>query len=159
MNIDQPITHFMSLDRNLFMIPPTMAIQGRRDDIARAKRHERAKPSTKPQTKAPKKLATSATFSEIPCCTKSGCGGIDQSQESQKMGPTPTCVRRYACRDFTGPDIVEVGNILTEYCLKVTLSDTLRVDLTGIDPHVHVKVRAKEHSDTLEQRLTQVWKP
>ena len=64
------------------------------------------------------------------------------------MYPTPTGVRRYACRDFTGPDIVEKGNILAKHCLKVGLSDTLRVDLASIHPHLHVKVRATEHSDT-----------
>lgn len=52
---------------NLFMIPPVMAMQGRMDDIARAKRQFLAYARAKPATKAPKKFATSATFSEIPC--------------------------------------------------------------------------------------------
>ena len=65
------------------------------------------------------------------------------------MNPTRTGIGLYARRDFTSPNVVEEGNILPEYSLKVALSNTLRIDFAGIHPHIHVQVRANEHCDTL----------
>ena len=55
----------------MFITPPVMAMHGMMDDIARARRHDRTYARTKPVTKAARKLPTSATFSEVPCWTKS----------------------------------------------------------------------------------------
>jgi hypothetical protein len=65
------------------------------------------------------------------------------------MYQTHTGIRLYACRDFTSSNVIEKGNILAKHCLKIVLSDTLRVDFTGIHPHIHVQVRAKEYSNAL----------
>jgi hypothetical protein len=61
----------MYLDTNLFMMPPVMAMQGRIEDMARASLQHRIYAKVKPVRKAEMKLTQSATFSEIPCCTKS----------------------------------------------------------------------------------------
>ena len=63
------------------------------------------------------------------------------------MHTTHTGIRLYACCHFTGSNVVEKGNILAKYGLKIVLSDTLRIDFTGIHPHIHVQVRANEDSD------------
>ena len=56
---------------NLFMTDPVMPMHGRMDDSARARRHDLAYARTKPVMKAALKFITSATFSDIPCCTRS----------------------------------------------------------------------------------------
>jgi hypothetical protein len=50
--------------------------------------------------------------------------------------------------DFTGAEVVKVGDILTENGLEITFTDTLGVDLAGVNPEVHVDKRADEHADT-----------
>ena len=55
----------------MFITPPVIAMHGMIDDIASARRHDRTYARTKPVTKAARKLTTSATFSEVPCWTKS----------------------------------------------------------------------------------------
>ena len=61
----------MYVERNLFITPPVMAMQGRIDERARARRHDLAYARAKPVIKAATKFITKATFSEIPCWTRS----------------------------------------------------------------------------------------
>ena len=56
---------------NLFMMPPVMAMHGMMEVRARARRQLRMYARMKPVKKAPRKLTTKATFSDVPICTKS----------------------------------------------------------------------------------------
>ena len=57
---------------NLFMMPPVMAMHGMMEVRARAKRQLRLYARMKPVKKDDAKETLRATFSEIPCCTRSG---------------------------------------------------------------------------------------
>ena len=59
------------METKRFITAPVMAIQGRIDDRARARRHDLEYARTKPVTNAARKLTTRATFSDVPCWTKS----------------------------------------------------------------------------------------
>ena len=50
-----------------------------------------------------------------------------------------TGVRLDASSDFSGADIIKVRDVLTKDSLQVTLPKTLGVDLSGVDPDVHVQ--------------------
>ena len=50
---------------------PAMTMHGRIEDIASARRHERMYARTKPVMNEAMKLTVSATFSDIPCWTRS----------------------------------------------------------------------------------------
>jgi hypothetical protein len=64
-------THCVYLDTNLFITPPIIMMQGRMDDNARARRHDRANARIKPTKNALMKVIARVTFSDIPSCTKS----------------------------------------------------------------------------------------
>jgi hypothetical protein len=61
----------MYLDLALFMSAPVIPMQGKIEDIARASRHDRMYAKMKPVKKADIKLTHIATFSEVPCWTRS----------------------------------------------------------------------------------------
>jgi hypothetical protein len=61
----------MYLDTNLFMTPPVMPMQGMMLVNARASFHDRMYAITKPVRNAEMKLTESATFSDMPCWTRS----------------------------------------------------------------------------------------
>jgi hypothetical protein len=62
---------------NLFMSAPVIAMQGRMELIARASRQFLKYAKINPVKNADIKLTTRATFSDIPCWTKSRCvGGV-----------------------------------------------------------------------------------
>jgi hypothetical protein len=56
----------------LFMTPPVIATQGRIEDMANASLQDWTYATMKPVKNADMKLTTKATFSEIPCWTRSG---------------------------------------------------------------------------------------
>ena len=60
------------LDMKLFIMAPVMEMQGKMEHMARANRQFLANAKTKPVKNAAVKLTESATFSDKPCCTKSG---------------------------------------------------------------------------------------
>jgi hypothetical protein len=64
-------THCVYLDPNLFMAPPIIMMQGRMDEHARARRHDRANARIKPTKNALTKVIARVTFSDIPSCTRS----------------------------------------------------------------------------------------
>jgi hypothetical protein len=66
-------TYCIYLETNLFMIAPVMPMHGRIEDIAKARRHDRIYARMKPVMNEKMKPTTRATFSDIPCCTKSIC--------------------------------------------------------------------------------------
>ena len=64
-------TYCIYLEMNLFMIAPVIPMQGKIEEIARASRQERMYATIKPVKNADKKDTTMATFSDIPCWTRS----------------------------------------------------------------------------------------
>lgn len=52
--------------------------------------------------------------------------------------------------DLSGADVVEERNILAEDGLEVFLAETLRANLAGVHPDVHVNERADERADTYQ---------
>ena len=123
-----------------------MAKQGRIADITSAKRQERMYARTKPVTNADKKEAVSATFSEIPCWTRStvlsnvyGSGHILYRLTGICLNPS--------CH-LSCANMIEESNILPQNCLEITFSNAFGIDFSCVNPNVHVRVRTDEQSDT-----------
>ena len=57
-----------------------------------------------------------------------------QKKDEDKALITGICLN--ACRHFTGANIIEEGNILSQNCLEVAFSDTFGIDLPGIHPDI-----------------------
>lgn len=97
------LTYCIYLEINLFMTAPVIPMQGRIDDIAKASRHDLAKARIKPVKNADKKLTTNATFSEVPCCTKSIRGNVNDGTRSKKK-----LLRAYGCRSEYGSQLLRL---------------------------------------------------
>ena len=54
--------------------------------------------------------------------------------------------------NLSSTDVVEKGDILTEYGAEVCLTKSLSIDLTGVDPNDHVDVCAEEHANAWRER-------
>ena len=129
------------------MKAPVIPMQGRIDDIARASLQERAKARMKPVRKAQMKLTTRATFSDMPCCTRSVEGGGESGRGGGGGGEGHTGIGLNAGCDLTCADCVEVGDVLTEYGLEVFLTNAFSVYFASVDPNDHVEVCTDKHAD------------
>lgn len=59
-----------------------------------------------------------------------------------------TGVRLDTSRNFTGTDVIEVGDILAKNGLKIAFAKTFGVNLSGIHPTIHVNESCEQHSNT-----------
>jgi hypothetical protein len=57
-----------------------------------------------------------------------------------------TGVGLYAGGNFTGPNLIEEGNVLAKDSPEITLANTLSGHLGGVDPDIHVDIGADEHA-------------
>jgi hypothetical protein len=80
--LNNKYTHCVYLDTNFFMAAPITTMHGRMDDIARARRHDRANARIKPTKNALTKVTARLTFSDIPSCTKTISEQHDFNQPS-----------------------------------------------------------------------------
>ena len=71
LQVNRRLTYCIYLETNLFMIAPVIAIHGKMEVRAKARRQLRSYATMKPVAKADKNWITIATFSDDPCCTKS----------------------------------------------------------------------------------------
>jgi hypothetical protein len=100
----------------------------------------------KPQKKAPRKLMTSATFSEIPCWTRSGRKVRLMLIEGQEA--THTGISLNTGSNFSCSDVIEESDVLAQDGLQISLANSLCVDLASVDPDEHIDVGGSEHSNT-----------
>jgi hypothetical protein len=126
-----------------------MTMQGRMDESARARRQLRIYANKKPVTNADKKLTTNATFSEMPCCTKSSAR-VDVSTLDAPVevrGEQLTSIGLYARGDFASAHIIEENDVLTKHGSQICLTQTSCGNLGSIDPYIHINVCAYQHAD------------
>lgn len=134
---------------NLFMMPPVMAMHGMMEVRARARRQLRMYARMKPVKKAPRKLTTKATFSEVPICTKSVCTHQQRSTgRDNSFRKKLTRVRLNTSGYFTSSHRIEIRNILTQNCLEIFFPKTFGIDLAGVHPDVHVRIGRNEQTKT-----------
>lgn len=109
----------------------------------------------KPVIKAEINVTTRATFSDVPCCTKSANGLKNRSALSLNGKTTVrelTSVSLDTCGNLSGANIVEVRNVLSENGLEVSFAKTFCVNFSCVDPNVHVDKCAREHPDTYMEK-------
>ena len=64
-----------------------------------------------------------------------------------------TSIRLNPSSNFARSNVVEECDVLSEYSLKIALTNTLRVDFACIHPNVHVNVGAHHDADSLGKAL------
>ena len=139
----------MYLDMNLFITAPVIEMQGRMEHMARASRQFLANAKTKPVKNAEMKLTVRATFSDTPCCTKSGGVGFFRCQYFDiwsVMRELRTGVGLNAGGNFTGANLIEEGNVLAKDSPEIALANTLSGHLGRVDPDTHIDIGADEHA-------------
>jgi hypothetical protein len=92
------------------------------------------------------KLTESATFSDIPCWTKSDFRKFETLQCTKRQ--VLTSISLNTSSDLSRSDFVEKCDVLPENSFEVPLSDSFRVNFSRVNPRVHVYVCANEHSGT-----------
>ena len=116
------------------------------DVIARARRQERAYAKAKPVINALMKLATIATFSERPPCTRSGKMCVSATDEEKIVNLTRICLNTR--RDFSSANVIEEGDVLVENSCEITFTNALGIDFTSVHPYVHINEGAHKDSKT-----------
>jgi hypothetical protein len=103
------------------MKEPVIAMQGRIEDIANARRQDRMYARIKPVKKAAKKLQHIATFSEMPCWTRS-------TEINEKIVHDICAVEKLTrvglntSSYLTCPHAIKEGNVLTQNGLQISFS-------------------------------------
>ena len=125
------------------MKAPTIQIQGRMEDRAKASRQFLENAKVKPAKNAERKVTATGTFSDMPRWTKSGnvqhLLSIPRCRIEKKKEPhTGICL--YAGSDLTRTNVIKKGDFLAENSPKVSLTNTLSGHLGGVDPGRHVNV-------------------
>ena len=108
------------------------------EDSTRASLRERAYASTKPVKKAEIKLTTNATFSDIPCCTRSVKSQV--KQVTRLIEETHVYLFEFVWRPL------QLQPCRNRQCLDKGLPGD-GIDLASVDPDKHVEVGADEHTN------------
>jgi hypothetical protein len=104
-------------------------MHGRMDDIARARRHDRANARIKPTKNALTKVTARLTFSDIPSCTKTISGQRDFKHPPLKSPVRLTSIGLDARRNLSSPDIIKISDFLSKDGLKILLSYSFPINL------------------------------